>query len=192
MWLDNAEADKTFNLIPDGTCALAKFYIRPGSYNQDDIPGCVKGWATQSQKTDSVYLKVEYVILNGKYKKQRIFDLVGLYSPKDKANAEQGKATFAGMGKNTLARIMRSSTNCNPDDKSPQTLALIAPQDEEDPFSTVYGRICVIEIGVKSQPGYSDKNYVKKILLNDHSLYSVLFDGIPDESVNLSSLDLDF
>ena len=68
-------------MIPDKTLAKVRMTLKNGGYD-DESKGWTGGWATKSDKTDAVYLKVEYTIIAGKYNGRRIWSLIGLHSDK--------------------------------------------------------------------------------------------------------------
>jgi hypothetical protein len=92
-WNDFNTADdqNSYDLIPKGTLARVRMTIRPGGLN-DPAQGWTEGYATRGKSTDSVYLDCEFVILEGKYAKRKIWSLIGLYSPKGPDWGNQGRA----------------------------------------------------------------------------------------------------
>lgn len=78
------------NLIPDGTTSKVKLRIIPGGYN-DPSQGLTDGIASQAQ-TGSIYLKVEYSIVQGKYAGKKFNSIIGLKSPKGPWWRKKGRA----------------------------------------------------------------------------------------------------
>ena len=68
------------NLIPDKTVAKVKLRIRPGGYDESS-QGWTNGYATRSA-TGSVFLNVEFIVVDGEYSGTKIFSTIGLRSPK--------------------------------------------------------------------------------------------------------------
>jgi hypothetical protein len=137
--------------------------IRPGGLN-DPAQGWTEGYATRGKSTDSVYLDCEFVILEGKYAKRKIWSLIGLYSPKGPDWGNQGRAFIKG--------ILNSSRRLNPKDNSPetQTKRRIAGFQELD------GVEFVAKIDIE-HGDRGDKNVIKLAITPDHKDYATLMGG---------------
>ncbi len=68
-----------YELIPHGTLAKVKMKIKPGNYN-DPAKGWTDGYATKSNSKDSIYLDAEFIILEGRYAKRKVWSKIGLHS----------------------------------------------------------------------------------------------------------------
>jgi hypothetical protein len=164
-WNDFNTADdqNSYDLIPKGTLARVRMTIRPGGLN-DPAQGWTEGYATRGKSTDSVYLDCEFVILEGKYAKRKIWSLIGLYSPKGPDWGNQGRAFIKG--------ILNSSRRLNPKDNSPetQTKRRIAGFQELD------GVEFVAKIDIE-HGDRGDKNVIKLAITPDHKDYATLMGG---------------
>jgi hypothetical protein len=67
-WNDFNDAKQNANLIPKGTIAKVRLTIRPGGFD-DPSQGWTGGYARRGT-TGSVYLDVEYTVLEGPYAKR--------------------------------------------------------------------------------------------------------------------------
>ena len=81
-WSDfnSAEEQSEYDVIPKGTLVKVRMTIKPGGYD-DPQQGWTGGYATRNDTKGSVYLNCEFVVLEGKYAKRKIWSLIGLYSP---------------------------------------------------------------------------------------------------------------
>lgn len=78
------------DLIPAGTTVKVVLSVKPGGYVNPDL-GLTDPAATKSRNSDAVYLNTAYIVLEGEYKGNAIYDLIGLYSPKGDAWARMGR-----------------------------------------------------------------------------------------------------
>lgn len=164
-WRDFNTADdqNSYDLIPKGTLARVRMTIRPGGFS-DETQGWTGGYATLGKNTDSVYLDAEFVILEGKYAKRKVWSLIGLYSPKGPDWGNQGRAFIKG--------ILNSSRRLNPKDNSPeaQTRRRIGGFQELD------GVEFVAKIDIE-HGDRGDKNVIKLAITPDHKDYATLMSG---------------
>ncbi len=108
---NDADDQTQYDIIPKGTVAKVRMTIKPGGYD-DPNQGWTGGYATSKPATGSVYLSAEFVILEGKYAKRKIWSLIGLHSPKGPDWADMGRAFIKG--------ILNSSRGILPKDNSPE------------------------------------------------------------------------
>ena len=164
-WRDFNTADdqNSYDLIPKGTLARVRMTIRPGGLN-DPAQGWTEGYATRGKSTDSVYLDCEFVILEGKYAKRKVWSLIGLYSPKGPDWGNQGRAFIKG--------ILNSSRRLNPKDNSleAQTKRRIGGFQELD------GVEFLAKIDIE-HGDRGDKNVIKLAITPDHKDYATLMSG---------------
>ncbi|MBA5724595.1 hypothetical protein H0G72_05660, partial [Liberibacter sp. Z1] len=83
--------------IPDKTIVKVRLTLKEGFCDRLDDGTPLGFFATKSIKTDSVYLECEYTVVEGEYNKRKIFDLIGLYSPKGDKWASMGRSTIKGI-----------------------------------------------------------------------------------------------
>jgi hypothetical protein len=116
MWNDYNDADtqSSFDLIPKGTVAPVRMTIRPGGYD-DPAQGWTGGYATRNDTTGSVYLNVEFVILEGPFAKRKVWSLIGLMSLKG--------PEWGNMGRSFVRGILNSSCGLSDKDNSPAAQA---------------------------------------------------------------------
>jgi len=115
-WNDFNDADgqSSFDLIPKGTVVPVRMTIRPGGFD-DPAQGWSGGYATRNDATGSVYLNVEFVILEGEYARRKVWSLIGLHSPKG--------PEWGNMGRSFIRGILNSAHGLSDKDNSPQAQA---------------------------------------------------------------------
>ncbi len=158
---NNAEDQTGFDLIPKGTLVKVRMTIRPGGFD-DPAQGWTGGYATQSQTTGSVYLNCEFVVLEGKYARRKMWSLIGLHSPKGPEWANMGRAFIKG--------ILNSARGVHPGDNSPQAQQARRIQG----FQDLDGIEFVARVDVEKDQNGEDRNVVKQAITPDHKDYAAL------------------
>lgn len=115
-WNDfnDAEQQQSFDLIPKGTTARVRMTIKPGGHD-DSEQGWTGGYATQSFETGSSFLSCEFVVLEGRYARRKMWSNIGLHSSKGPA--------WANMGRTFIRAALNSARNVHPQDNSAQASA---------------------------------------------------------------------
>ncbi len=110
---NTAEDQHCYCLIPNGTIAKVRMTIKPGGYN-DIAQGWTGGYATRSE-SETVYLNLEFVVLEGEYARRKIWSRIGLYSPKG--------PEWGNMGRSFIKAILNSARGISPQDTSEKAVA---------------------------------------------------------------------
>ena len=164
-WNDfNNEDQSGYDLIPSGTLVKVKLNIKPGGYN-DETQGWVDGYATKSLKTGAIYLDAEFVILEGKYAKRKIWSLIGLHSSKG--------PEWESMGKHFIKSMINSAKGISPKDN---TEAAVAARSITE-FAAIEGLEFVARIDVTNDENGHLKNEIKKVITPEHKDYAVVMNG---------------
>jgi hypothetical protein len=100
-------------LIPKGTPLKVRLSIKPGEYDAPE-QGWTDGWATCNEETGSVYLSCRNTVLEGEFKKRKLFGLIGLRSLKG--------PTWEQMGASFIKGILNSARGIDPSDGSPKAM----------------------------------------------------------------------
>lgn len=111
MDFNNSENQSNFDLIPNNTLAKVRMSIKPGGYD-DPNQGWVGGYATRNDATGSIYLSCEFVILEGKYARRKVWTIIGLHSNKG--------PEWGNMGRSFIKAILNSARGVSENDNSPQ------------------------------------------------------------------------
>lgn len=167
MWNDfnNADDQLDFDLIPRGTKVKVRMTIKPGGYD-DPEQGWVGGYASQSSTSPAVYLNCEFVILEGKYAKRKVFSNIGLYSSKGPEWANMGRAFVKG--------ILNSANNLHPQDNSPQAQNLRRISG----FADLDGIEFIARIDVEKDSDGESKNVIKAAITPDNKAYAEVMNAV--------------
>ena len=155
---NDAELQNSFDLIPANTIAKARLVLKAG--NDSTNP-----FITRSKGGDTAYLNCEWIILEGKYAKRKVFDKIGL----------EGSDKWVNMGKARIRAILESAKGISPKDVS--EIAVTARQINS--FDELNNLDVVIKIGIEHDKNgqYQDKNRVISIITPDHFSYSEFING---------------
>lgn len=166
-WNDFNSADDQsgFDVIPKGTLAKVRMTIKPGGHD-DASQGWTGGWATRSNTTGAVYLNCEFVVLEGKYARRKIWSLIGLYSAKGPDWANIGRAFIKG--------ILNSSRGVSNKDNSP------AAQNARriNGLGCLDGVEFVARIDIEKDQNGDDKNVIKLAITPDNKEYASLMGAV--------------
>ena len=156
LWNDFNDAND--NLIPKGSLAKMVLSIRPGGFD-DPAQGWTGGWAKQG-RTGSVYLDVEYTVLEGPYAKRKIWSMIGLYSPKG--------PDWANSGRNFVRKLLNSARGIGDSDQSPaaQQARKISSFDE------LQGLVFAARIDFSTDVNGDDKNDIRTVITPGHQDYT--------------------
>lgn len=166
-WNDfnSAEEQSSYDVIPKGTMVKVRMTIKPGGYD-DESQGWTGGYATRNDTKGSVYLNCEFVVLEGKHAKRKIWTNIGLFSP----NGPE----WADMGRSFIRGILNSARGISGKDNSPnaQTARRINGIADLDGMEFV-GKLAIGE----DQNG-DPKNEIRTAITPDHKEYAALMGQI--------------
>ncbi len=116
-WNDfnDAEEQRSYDIIPKGTIAPVRMTIKPGGYD-DPSQGWTGGYVTRNNMTGSIYLNAEFVLLEGPHARRRVWSLIGLVSQKG--------PEWGNMGRSFVRGILNSARGLSEKDASPQAQAI--------------------------------------------------------------------
>lgn len=162
-WSDfnSAEEQSEYDVIPKGTLVKVRMTIKPGGYD-DPQQGWTGGYATRNDTKGSVYLNCEFVVLEGKYAKRKIWSLIGLYSP----NGPE----WANMGRSFVRGILNSARGIKGKDESPQA----QEARRISGFADLDGIEFLAKLGITEDQNGDDKNEIRVAITPDHKEYANL------------------
>ncbi len=162
-WSDfnSAEDQNSFDPIPKGTLIKVRMTVRPGGYD-DPQKGWTGGYATRNATTGSIYLNCEFVVLEGQYARRKIWNLIGLHSPKGE--------DWANIGRSLIKGILNSARGIGNKDNSTQAQNARRINGLGDLDGIEFLARADIE---KDQNG-NDKNVIKYAVTCDHKDYAAL------------------
>src|SRR5262245_16640003 len=152
---NDAETQRNFDVIPDGTIATVRMTVRPGSAGEG-------GWLRRSKDGGSEALDCEFVVLDGPFAKRKFWTLFTI------AGTTPGHAEAANISAGKLRAILESARGIKPDDKSDAAKQARRIQSHGD-FN---GLNFVARIGVEPpQNGYKAKNRLDHVVTPDEKAW---------------------
>ncbi|HEY7297227.1 MAG TPA: hypothetical protein VH684_04755 [Xanthobacteraceae bacterium] len=152
---NDAETQRNFDVIPDGTIATVRMTVRPGSVGDD-------GWLRRSKDGNSEALDCEFVVRDGPFAKRKFWSLLTV------AGSTPGHAEAAKISAGKLRAILESARGIKPDDKS--DAAKEARRIKS--YGDFNGLTFVARIGVEPpQNGYKEKNRLDHVVTPDEKAW---------------------
>jgi len=162
--LNKAQTFKAFDLIPHGEIVLVRTLIKPGGFN-DPSRNYTDGLVTHNAATGTMYLSVEYTIVDGKHKGRKVWAQIGLHSPKGPTWAEMGCSFIRGM--------IDSSKGLASDDMSPSAQEARRISGFKDLDNLVFVAKIEVETGIKG-----DRNTIKYPITKEHPNYASIMSSV--------------
>ena len=151
-------------LIPKGTLAKVRLFIRPGGFD-DPRKGWTGGYAKCNHDTGSVYLDCEFTITEGAFARRKVWTLIGLHSEKSDKWLTMGRAMIKG--------ILNSAFGLTAADESPAAQR----KRQIGSFADLDGLEFLAKIDVEPDPQMGEKNVLKAAIGPEHSQYAALMQG---------------
>ena len=160
-WTDfNNADDELFKLIPQGTLVKVRMRIRPGGHD-DPEQGWTGGYATLD-KTGSVYLNCEFVVLEGEHAGRKMWSRIGL---RGKNGPE-----WARMGRAFIKACLNSARGIHVYDEGTQAQNARRIVG----FKDLDGLEFLGKVGWEKDQNLDDQNVVKTPIGPDHKDYAAL------------------
>ncbi len=170
--MNDAEPQKTGDLIPDGSFAKITMTIRPGNVDgQSEIDqGLLK--ASNSPGSDVLMLDAEFTVVEGQHAKRKFWQMFTVSGGKVD---ESGVSIGWKISKSTFRAMIDSALGLSPEDMSEEAKAKRVLRGLKD-FD---GITCVAKIKVEpsTNPQYSDSNKIDKIVLPNEVEWRKIMDG---------------
>lgn len=163
---NTANEQASFDVIPHGTIAKVKLKIKPGGCN-DEAKGWTKGYATRNNDTGVMYLICEFVVLEGKYAKRKIWSNIGLYSPKNDNK-------WGDMGRSFIRGILNSARGISDKDTSEEAQA----KRRINGLAELDGLEFLAKIEVEKDQKDKDRNVIKYAVTPDHKEYAAIMSAV--------------
>ena len=132
--------------------------IKPGGFN-NPARGWTEGYASRNSASDSVYLKCEFIVLEGLYAKKKIWSLIGLHSAKG--------AEWGNIGRGFIRAILNSARGFTEQDDSPQAAAARTINS----FGELNGIEFLARIDVEKDKEGQERNIIKYAIPKGHRDY---------------------
>jgi hypothetical protein len=169
----NDAESPSFALIPKGTLVKVRMTIKPGGYN-DASQGWLHGWATRGD-SGAVYLNGEFVVLEGKYARRKLWSLIGLHSDKG--------PTWGQMGRSFIKGALNSAFGLHPDDVSATAQAGRCIES----FADLDGLVFVGKVDWEKDGYGEDKAVIKIPIMPDHPGYKEVMGTVTPSSGHAAS-----
>jgi len=152
---NDAETQRNFDVIPDGTIATVRMTVRPGGAGEG-------GWLRRSKDGGSEALDCEFVVLDGPFAKRKFWTLFTI------AGTTPGHAEAANISAGKLRAILESGRGIKPDDTSDT-----AKQARRiGSYGDFNGLSFIARIGVEPpQNGYKAKNRLDHVVTPDEKAW---------------------
>jgi hypothetical protein len=149
---NTAGKQREFDVIPDGTICTFQMKINPGGAGDD-------GWLKTASDGKSEGLDCEFIIIDGKFAKRKVFNRFTL------SGTTAGHAEAGEISRRTLRAILESARGIRPDDKSEAATAA----RKISSWADMDGLRFVARLGVvPPRGGYKAKNEIDEIITSDH------------------------
>ena len=143
--------ESNYDLIPAGTLAKARLVIKPGNSPIDP-------YLTQSRNGNSHYLNCEFIIMEGRYAKRKIFY---------KQIIESDNERSCYFGKLFIKHLLESANGLKKHDDSDEATRMRTLNS----LSDLDGLEVAIKVGIDTGGEYRDSNKIEDILTADSPKY---------------------
>jgi hypothetical protein len=148
---NNAEAQREFSAIPDGTICVLHMTVRSGNAGEG-------GWLRRSKDGASEGLDAEFTVVAGPYAKRKLWTLFTLSGPTD------GHLTAGRISASKLRAILESARGIKPSDQSETAVKARSVGS----FGEFDGLRFMARIGVEpAQGNYKAKNEIDHVITPD-------------------------
>jgi hypothetical protein len=145
---NDAEEQRSFDVIPEGTTATLRMTIRPGNAGEG-------GWLRRAKDGNSEALDCEFVVVDGPYARRKFWSLFTV------AGTTQGHNQAAEISRGRLRAILESARGIKPDDKSETAKQARRIQS----YGELNGLAFIASIGVEPPTnGYKAKNRLDRVV----------------------------
>ena len=152
---NDADTQRNFDVIPNGTIATVRMTVRPGSAGEG-------GWLRRSKDGGSEALDCEFVVVDGPFAKRKFWTLFTI------AGTTPGHGEAANISAGKLRAMLESARGIKPDDTSDA-----AKQARRiGSYGDLNGLSFIARIGVEPpQNGYKAKNRLDHVVTPDEKAW---------------------
>jgi hypothetical protein len=153
---NDADQQRSFDIIPANTICTLQLTIRPGGAGDD-------GWLKRSADGNSEGLDCEFTVAGGPHDKRKLWQLFTL------RGTTPGHAEAGEISRNTLRAILESARGIRPDDKSEAALNARKPSGWGDFDQLRF----IARVGVRPpRDGYQAKNTILEVITPDRQAWT--------------------
>ena len=170
--MNDAEPQKTGDLIPDGSFAKITMTIRPGNVDgQGEIDqGLLK--ASNSPGSDVLMLDAEFTVVEGPHAKRKFWQLFTVSGGK---LDENGVSIGWKISKSSFRAMIDSALGLDPDDMSEAAKAKRVLRGLADLGGITF--VTKIKVEPSSDPRYGDSNRLERVVLPSETEWRKVMDG---------------
>lgn len=181
--MNDAEPQKTGDLIPDGSFARIAMTLRPGNADgQSEIDkGLLK--ASNSPGSDVLMLDAEFTVIEGPHVRRKFWQMFTVSGGKVDEN---GVSIGWKISKSTFRAMIDSALGLDPDDMSEAAKAKRILRGLADFEGVTF--VARIKIEPSSNPQYNDSNKLDRVVLPNEVEWRKIMDGetVPATPANRS------
>ena len=170
--MNDAEPQKTSDLIPDGSFAKITMTIRPGNVDgQSEIDqGLLK--ASNSPGSDVLMLDAEFTVVEGPHAKRKFWQLFTVSGGK---LDENGVSIGWKISKSSFRAMIDSALGLDPDDMSEAAKAKRVLRGLADLGGITF--VAKIKVEPSNDPRYGDSNRLERVVLPTETEWQKVMDG---------------
>jgi hypothetical protein len=170
--MNDAEPQKTGDLIPDGSFARIAMTIRPGNADgQSEIDkGLLK--ASNSPGSDVLMLDAEFTVIEGPHVRRKFWQMFTVSGGKVDEN---GVSIGWKISKSTFRAMIDSALGLGPDDMSEEAKDKRILRGLADFEGVTF--VARIKIEPSSNPQYNDSNKLDRVVLPNEAEWRKIMDG---------------
>ncbi len=167
---NDAEPQRSSELIPDGSFAKVGMTIRKGGIDGDGEID--RGLLKASQSSDAVMLDCEFTVLEGPHARRKFWQTFVVRGGKVD---EQGVSIGWKISKGVLRAMMESAQGLDPNDMSEAAKQKRMLRGLADLHGIAF--VAKIRIEPSTNPGYGDSNRLERVVLPNESEWKKVMSG---------------
>ena len=170
--MNDAEPQKTGDLIPDGSFAKITMIIRPGGADgQGEVDrGLLR--ASNSPGSDVLMLDAEFTVVEGSHARRKFWQMFTVSGGKVDEN---GVSIGWKISKSTFRAMIDSALGLSPDDMSDEAKAKRVLRGLADLGGITF--VAKIKIEPSNDPRYGDRNRLERVVLPNEAEWRKVMDG---------------
>jgi hypothetical protein len=155
---NDADSQRTGELIPDGTAVPVHMTLRPGGAGDE-------GWLKMTKRGDGMMLDAEFTVVEGEYARRKFWSLFTVDGTTD------GQKTAVSITRSRIRAMLESARGIDPTDESDKAVSGRRIESFADLDGLRFWAVVGLE---KGTDGYKDKNVLKAVITPDRREWSKL------------------
>lgn len=155
---NDAETQRTGELIPDGTIVPVHMTLRPGGAGDE-------GWLKLTKAGDGQMLDCEFTVIEGEYARRKFWSLFTV------EGTTEGQKKAVGITRSRIRAMLESARGIDPTDESDKAVEARRIHSFADLDGLRFWAVVGLE---KGTDGYKDKNVLKAVITPDRRDWSKL------------------